>query len=81
MSPDGPDQVTPRPPVLRVERGNPTAEELAAVVAVLAAAGGDPGPAQDGPGRRPSLWTARSRFARAPHSAGPGAWRASSLPR
>ena len=64
-------------PVIRVERGNPTPEQLAALTAVLAAAsaGGAPTPAPR------TLWTARSRFARPRPAVGPGGWRASALPR
>ena len=66
--------------VLRVVRGTPTAEELAAVVAVLTARSGqaaapaaaDPPPAQ--------LWAARAPLLRRPVHPGPGAWRASGLP-
>jgi hypothetical protein len=69
-------------PVLRVVRGEPTAEELAALVTVLAARS----TAAAAAGRRAhaearSLWRDRSRNVRPPLSAGPGAWRASGLPR
>ena len=63
-------------PLLRVVRGEPTLEQLAALTAVLAtraAAGSD-----DEPPAPPSLW-ARPQL-RAPLSAAPGAWRASALP-
>ena len=63
-------------PLLRVVRGNPTPEELAALVAVVSTrgtGGGDPEPAA-----APSLWS-RPQL-RAPLSAGAGAWRASGLP-
>ena len=65
--------------VIRIERGNPTPEQLAALTVVLAAAGGGAGDAEQ-PGRR-TLWTARSRFARPRPAVGPGGWRASALPR
>ena len=63
-------------PLLTVVRGEPTPEQLAALVAVLAArsAGGDPEPVA-----APSLWSAPQL--RQPLHPGPGAWRASSLPR
>ncbi|WP_238695347.1 acyl-CoA carboxylase epsilon subunit [Ornithinimicrobium flavum] len=64
-------------PVIRVERGNPTPEQLAALTVVLAAATGEGAPA---PAPR-TLWTARSRFARPRPAVGPGGWRASALPR
>lgn len=67
----------PAPPVLRVIRGRPTPEEVAALVAVLAAAtgGGDQPPPQR------SLWAAPSYAASRLPRPGPGAWRASTLPR
>ncbi|WP_299051085.1 acyl-CoA carboxylase subunit epsilon [uncultured Nocardioides sp.] len=65
-------------PVLRVVKGDPTPEQLAALVAVLAAAsGGGEAPAA----RRPSEWSRPGRRLRTPHHPGPGAWRASGLPR
>ncbi len=58
-------------------RGEPTPEELAAVVTVLSARGGAAAPP---PARAPrSLWAAP--VLRAPLVPGPGAWRASALPR
>jgi hypothetical protein len=68
--------------VLRVVHGDPTDEELAALVAVLAAraaAGGGPAPAP----RAMSGWTDRARYVRAGRlefGARTG-WRASALPR
>jgi Acyl-CoA carboxylase epsilon subunit len=77
------DQTQERPdvpdaPPLRLVRGRATPEELAALVAVLAAAGGGTEP------RRPapiSQWADRQRLARVPLSPGPGGWRASAFPR
>ncbi|HEX3004523.1 MAG TPA: acyl-CoA carboxylase epsilon subunit [Angustibacter sp.] len=66
-----------QPPVLRVVRGNPTAEDVAALVTVLAAAGGGDAPAASAPA---SQWAASGRPHGAP-VAGRGAWRASALPR
>ncbi|GGK66881.1 acyl-CoA carboxylase epsilon subunit [Ornithinimicrobium pekingense] len=78
MSSDvSPAEDAPSLPTIRVERGNPTPQQLAALTVVLAAASGEPAPA---PARR-TLWTARSRFARPRPSVGPGGWRASALPR
>ncbi|MCH1866412.1 acyl-CoA carboxylase subunit epsilon [Nocardioides sp. CFH 31398] len=72
------DDQAPSPPFLRVVKGDPTPEELAALVAVVAAAsGGGEAPAP----RRPSEWSRPARRLRTPHQAGPGAWRASGLPR
>ena len=63
-------------PLLRVVRGEPTAEELAALVAVVSARGA---PAPSARGVR-SAWIDRSRMLRRcpPHA--PGAWRDSALP-
>lgn len=74
VAPQPPQEPTTAP-VLRVVSGDPTPEELAALVAVVAAAasGGD---APSGPARRPE-WSARHRLVRGPHRHGPGAWRAS----
>ena len=65
-----------RQPLLRVVRGNPSAEELAALVSVVAtraSAGADPEPAPRRLWGRPVL--------RPVLTPGPGAWRASGLPR
>ncbi|MFC4910565.1 acyl-CoA carboxylase subunit epsilon [Actinomadura gamaensis] len=69
---------------LRVVRGEPSAEEVAALVAVLTARAQAAAAARDGSsgGRPPSRWADRSRLTRtpAPVRPGPGAWRASALP-
>ncbi|GAB2685912.1 acyl-CoA carboxylase subunit epsilon [Thalassiella azotivora] len=65
-------------PALRVVHGAPTAEEVAALVCVLAATGGATGSADAGP---TSAWTHRELALRGTVSPGPGAWRASALPR
>ncbi|NEN77048.1 acyl-CoA carboxylase subunit epsilon [Nocardioides zeae] len=71
-------EVAPARPLLRVVNGDATPEEVAAVVAVLAALGGGaPAPAP----RRTPEWSAPRRALRGPHHAAPGAWRASGLPR
>jgi len=62
--------------MLRIVRGDATAEEVAAIVAVLGARpGGDdaPPPAR----RRVGGWSDPRRLARAPLATGPGAWRTS----
>ncbi|MEO6413808.1 MAG: acyl-CoA carboxylase subunit epsilon [Pedococcus sp.] len=65
-----------RPP-MRLVRGDATAEEVAALLAVLSAAsGGDEVPAP----RHTSQWASRERAVRRPLSPGRGAWRASSWP-
>ena len=66
------------PPLLRVVRGAPTAEELAALVAVVSARAAS----GDGPGAsRRTAWNDPARLVRAPVSPGPGGWRLSALPR
>jgi Acyl-CoA carboxylase epsilon subunit len=68
-----------REPVLRVIRGDASAEEIAALVAVLmarAAAVGEP----EAPAPARSAWSERSRLVRQPLHPGPGAWRRSALP-
>ena len=71
-------------PLLRVVRGDATVEEIAALLAALATtratarARAHRGPAD---GLAGSGWCDRSRMLRAPMPHGPGAWRASALPR
>jgi len=65
-------------PLLRVVRGDVTPEEIAALVAVLAARGGDEASSQ--PRSVKNAWSDRSRLLRRPLATGPGAWRTSSLP-
>ena len=60
-------------PLLRVVRGEPSAEELAALVAVVTARA-----SAGGPETTPrSAWTERARLVRRCPAPGPGAWRAS----
>jgi hypothetical protein len=76
---DGPAAREPDPlPRLTIVSGQPTPEETAAVTVVLTALLSQPA-TEARPG--PSQWSARSRFLRAPVTPGPGAWRASALPR
>ena len=72
---DVPEQ---EPAALRIIAGNPTPEQTAALVAVLAAVGGTDD--ADAPAQR-SLWSDHERAVRSRLSPGPGAWRASALPR
>ena len=67
----------PSRPVLRIVGGDATAEELAALVAVLATR---PATAPGEPARHPG-WSARADLLRRPHGPGPGAWPASGRPR
>ena len=85
-----PDASTPPSaptPVLSVVRGAPNDVELAALLAVVAALGGDSdgnGNGDDGADTQrttQSGWTDRSRYVRGPVPHFPGGWRASALPR
>jgi Acyl-CoA carboxylase epsilon subunit len=70
--------MTDEPPLLRVVKGDPTPEELAALVAVVTARRG----AGTAPAPRPRpVWGHPAAAMRRALSAGPGAWRASALPR
>jgi hypothetical protein len=71
------DAAEPRP-LLRVVRGEPSAEELAALTTVVLAAAGRGAAAPAVPGR--SAWADRSTLVRRAIHPGPGAWRASGLP-
>jgi len=71
-------------PVIKVLRGEPSAEELAALVAVIASRAADATAATAGePAAQPKVsgWTDRSRYVRSPTRPFPGGWRASTLPR
>lgn len=63
-------------PYLRVVRGEPTAEELAALVAVLAARAVTVAPSA----RVRSAWADPARRLGLTSRPGPGAWRRSALP-
>jgi hypothetical protein len=71
--PEAPDR-----PVLRIVRGEPTEAEVAALVTVVAALGTGTGTAAAPPR---SQWRNRARNIRPAIGPGPGAWRASGLPR
>lgn len=65
-------------PLLRVVRGGPSAEEIAALVAVLSSLGGPP--ADEPPATQPgSVWARPDRLLRP--SVHPTGWWASALPR
>jgi hypothetical protein len=74
--PSAADEATalPSKPLLRVVKGDVTAEELAALVAVVAARGSDRTPATK-PQR--SEWGHPVRAVRGTHRPGPDAWRRS----
>jgi hypothetical protein len=77
VDPDGnvdADANQPARPLLRVVRGDPSPEEIAALVAVLAARSG--GGAGEQPAQ-PSAWSRPSFAHSRPLSVGPGAWRLS----
>jgi hypothetical protein len=64
-------------PLLRIVKGDPTPEEVAALVAVVASMSSPEAPAT----RQVSAWADPRRGVRTAHRHGPGAWRASGLPR
>ena len=73
-----PGEPPPGEPLLRVVRGDASPQEIAALVAVLAARQA----VADEPAEpTPSAWSDRSAQLRYPLSPGPGAWRRSALPR
>ncbi|OOC55469.1 MULTISPECIES: acyl-CoA carboxylase subunit epsilon [Nocardiopsis] len=65
------------PSHLAVVRGEPTAEEIAVLTAVLSARAAARRAAEEPEPERPSGWRDRSRGLRAPLRPGPGAWRMS----
>jgi len=66
------------PPVVRVDHGDPSPEDLAVIVALLGAAGGDPAEEAPPPASRWSAPTSRLGGGMAP---GRGNWRFSGMPR
>lgn len=88
MSPDNSSPVTrnsPSPvtpdsavrPLLRVVSGNPSEEELAAIIAVVGTRSRGQAPTIE----QFSLWARKSRQVRPAQRPGFGAWRASAMPR
>jgi Acyl-CoA carboxylase epsilon subunit len=69
-----------RRPLLRVVRGSPSDEELAALTAVVLAVAARGGETRSSVAR-PSAWSEKSALMRRTPYPGPGAWRASALPR
>jgi hypothetical protein len=67
---------TAEAPRLRIVKGDPTPEEVAALVAVVTAIGA--ASSTTASGRPPSAWSSHHRKLRAPLSPG---WRSSALPR
>ena len=77
MSEEAEPVETPRPPLFSI-KGDATAEEVAALVAVLQGIAASAAP----PAAKPrSEWSAHHRKARPSLHAGPGGWRSSSMPR
>jgi Acyl-CoA carboxylase epsilon subunit len=76
---DGTSSPEERRAAFRVVRGEPSGAELAALTVVLAAAGAEP-PARGAP-TVPDRWSDPATRFRTPLHPGPGAWRASALPR
>ncbi|MGH1563430.1 acyl-CoA carboxylase subunit epsilon [Mumia sp. DW29H23] len=70
-------------PLLRVVKGDPTPEELAALVAVVAARGAAAAAAaaSSAQPRRRSAWGDPALATRPPHHHGPDGWRRSAFPR
>ncbi|WSR66632.1 acyl-CoA carboxylase subunit epsilon [Streptomyces sp. NBC_01198] len=67
--------------MIKVERGRPTPEELAAVVALVQARAAAVEAAEDGPAGRAAGWSAPARnIPRAMPRPAPGAWRMSAWP-
>ena len=67
-------------PVLRIVKGDLTPEELAALVAVIAARNAAAAHAASRSKAAPrSQWGHPARVARAPHRFGPGQWRSSAF--
>ncbi len=67
----------PGTPLLRVVKGDPTPEELAALVAVVAARNAAAAAARSSRPRPRSEWGHPSRAHRRPHRFGPDTWRRS----
>jgi hypothetical protein len=65
-------------PLLRIVKGDPTPDEVAALVAVVSAMADAAAEQASKEKQRPRPeWSARHRLLRKPHRHGPGAWRAS----
>jgi hypothetical protein len=74
------DQPAPDQPTLHLVRGDAAPEELAALLAVLSARSAS-AEAPAAPTTRAGRWGDPARSHRQPPIPGPGAWRASGLPR
>ena len=79
MTTAGPDRDDPQseqPPLLRIVKGDPTPEEVAALVAVVSAMAAGAAEAAAKQERPKPEWAAHHRKLRGTHRHGPGAWRA-----
>jgi Acyl-CoA carboxylase epsilon subunit len=82
VSPDPATADAPRRPALRVVSGDATPEEVAAILAVVAArAGGTPAPDDDGTARTWSAHGYAHRNVRGSFSSGRHGWKTSYWPR
>ena len=72
-----PDAVEPTTPLLRVVKGDPTPEEVAALVAVVSAMAAGAAEAATRQRRPAPAWGAHHRKHRPLHRHGSGAWRLS----
>jgi hypothetical protein len=77
----GPVSEPAQPPLVLI-KGDATAEEVAALVAVVQGLAAATSSREATTGAAPrSAWAAPARQVRTAHHAGPGGWRASALPR
>ena len=67
-------------PILRIVKGDPTPDEVAALVAVVSAMAGAAAEVAGRATRPRPQWSAPARRLRGRHTHGPGAWRAAGLP-
>ena len=77
MTRDADPQAESEQPLLKVVKGDPTPEEVAALITVISSLTTDEVP----PKRRTPEWSAPHRLVRAHCAPGPNGWRSSSLPR
>ncbi|MEO7398219.1 MAG: acyl-CoA carboxylase subunit epsilon [Ilumatobacteraceae bacterium] len=80
MSPDAGSEAVISAPILRIVKGDLTVEELAALVAVVAARNAAAAQSAAGPRSRVrSQWNHPARLVRAPYRPGPDQWRRSTF--
>jgi hypothetical protein len=70
-----PDTEQPGRPTLRIVRGDASPEEVAAILALLGARGGDESADEGKPAPVRGRWNDPARLVRRNWSAGPGGWR------